>query len=133
MVANVGGGVGVVAAIVTAIASVTAVTRCLDYLQTRTHDWDIVAVATVQEENGMLGAITCPIVGIIAALPLLWLLDLQGTTAMVFMVFAVLPPAVLNFMVSERFNQEPQRVASIVLLGNLFALVPIPVMLGFLL
>jgi predicted permease len=82
---------------------------------------------------GMLGAVACPVLGVIAALPLLWLFDLQGTTASVFLVFAVLPPAVLNFMVSEKFGQEPQRVASIVLLGNLFALVSIPVMLAFLL
>jgi endoglucanase len=39
-------------------ASVAAVTACLDYLQVRPHAWDVVAVATVQEETRYLGAIT---------------------------------------------------------------------------
>ncbi|MEJ2746503.1 MAG: M42 family peptidase [Anaerolineae bacterium] len=39
-------------------ASVAAVTVCLDYLHGRSHDWDIVAVATSQEETRLLGAFT---------------------------------------------------------------------------
>lgn len=39
-------------------ASVTAVTVCLEYLQNRTHTWDVVAVATCQEETRLLGAYT---------------------------------------------------------------------------
>ena len=39
-------------------ASVAAVTVCLDYLNGRSHDWDIVAVATSQEETRLLGAYT---------------------------------------------------------------------------
>jgi endoglucanase len=39
-------------------ASVAAATVCLDELQTRPHLWDVVAVATVQEETRLLGAIT---------------------------------------------------------------------------
>lgn len=39
-------------------ASVAALTVCLDYLQGRKHDWDLVAVATAQEETRLLGAYT---------------------------------------------------------------------------
>ncbi|MBK8984574.1 MAG: M20/M25/M40 family metallo-hydrolase [Chloroflexi bacterium] len=39
-------------------ASVAAVTICLEYLHGRTHDWDVVAVATAQEETRLLGAYT---------------------------------------------------------------------------
>ena len=39
------------------------------------------------------------------------------------LVFGALPPAVLNFLFAERYKQEPQRVASIVLIGNLAALI----------
>lgn len=39
-------------------ASVAAVTLALKYLQTRTHTWDVVAVATCQEETRLLGAYT---------------------------------------------------------------------------
>jgi len=39
-------------------ASVAALTRMLALLQTRRHAWDVVAVATVQEEVGLYGATT---------------------------------------------------------------------------
>ncbi|MEA3350655.1 MAG: M42 family peptidase [Chloroflexota bacterium] len=39
-------------------ASVVALTHCLDLLQNRTHAWDVWAVATVQEEETMAGALT---------------------------------------------------------------------------
>ena len=39
-------------------ASVAAVAVSLEYLQGRHHDWDVVAVATAQEETRLLGAFT---------------------------------------------------------------------------
>ena len=39
-------------------ASVAAVTIALDYLSQRSHSWDVIAVATVQEETRLLGAFT---------------------------------------------------------------------------
>lgn len=39
-------------------ASVTAVAVALEYLSRRHHDWDVVAVATAQEETRLLGAYT---------------------------------------------------------------------------
>jgi endoglucanase len=39
-------------------ASVASVTACLEYLQTRNHEWDVYAVASVQEEVGLKGAKT---------------------------------------------------------------------------
>ena len=41
-------------------------------------------------------------------------------------LFAALPPAVFCFMVAEQYQQEPDKVASIVLLGNLAALAFVP-------
>jgi hypothetical protein len=46
-------------------------------------------------------------------------------------VFGALPPAVLNYLMAEQYRQEPERVASIVLLGNLSALAVMPVVLAF--
>ena len=48
-------------------------------------------------------------------------------------LFAALPPAVFCFMVAEQYKQEPDKVASIVLLGNLAALafVPLGLWMGF--
>ena len=48
-------------------------------------------------------------------------------------IFGALPPAVLNFMLAERYDQEPQNVASIVMLGNLASLIVIPLALAFVL
>ena len=82
---------------------------------------------------GMAGALVCPLSGLLIALPLTWWMELPGEQAQVLLLFSVLPPAVLNFMVAERFNQEPQRVASIVLIGNLISVAIIPAALWFIL
>ena len=42
------------------------------------------------------------------------------------LLFGCLPPAVLNFMVAEQFRQEPAKVASIVLIGNVLSIVFVP-------
>lgn len=42
-------------------ASVAAVTVCLDLLQRRRHVWDVYAVATSQEELGIIGGFTSPV------------------------------------------------------------------------
>ena len=39
-------------------ASVAAITVCLEHLNGRNHDWDVLAVATAQEETTFLGAFT---------------------------------------------------------------------------
>lgn len=44
----------------------------------------------------------------------------------VMILFAALPSAVFCFMVAEKYGQEPDNVAAIVLLTNLAALVFVP-------
>jgi hypothetical protein len=61
------------------------------------------------------------------------LLGLQGRDAAMLLVFGALPPAVLNFLFAERYKQEPERVASIVLIGNLAALLFLPLALALVL
>jgi predicted permease len=51
----------------------------------------------------------------------------------VLVLFGALPPAVLNFMLAEKYRQEPSKVASIVIVGNLFAVVAIPLALAYVL
>ncbi|APX94528.1 transporter [Halomonas sp. 1513] len=81
-------------------------------------------------KTGALGAVLCPLSGLIIAAPLVWLLDLTGLQAATLWVFAALPPAVLNYLVAEQYRQEPQKVASLVLIGNLGSLVVMPIVLG---
>ncbi|MDC9720832.1 MAG: AEC family transporter [Gammaproteobacteria bacterium] len=82
---------------------------------------------------GLIGAVLCPISGIIMAVAAQTLLQLPPQQYAVLLVFGALPPAVLNYMVAEQYQQEPKRVASIVLIGNLVALISIPFTLTFVL
>ncbi len=76
---------------------------------------------------GIVGGATCAIAGLAMAAILVPLLHLDATQAGLLFLFGCLPPAVLNFMVAEQFNQEPAKVASIVMIGNLLSLVFVPI------
>ncbi len=82
---------------------------------------------------GLAGALVCPLTGLAFALPLAFLLDLPEIQFAQLLVFGALPPAVLNYMVAERYNQEPHLVASIVMMGNLASVAVIPAVLVFVL
>lgn len=75
---------------------------------------------------GVVGAIVCPVAGLLTALLLDAALPLTAAQRGQMYLFAALPPAVFCFMVAEQYQQEPDKVASIVLLGNLAALVFVP-------
>jgi hypothetical protein len=74
-----------------------------------------------------------PLAGMAIAAGVIQLLGLQGREAAMLLVFGALPPAVLNFLFAERYRQEPERVASIVLIGNLAALLFLPLALALVL
>lgn len=76
---------------------------------------------------GVIGGIVCPVTGLIMALVLAPLLGLDATQKGLLILFGALPPAVLNFMVAEQFRQEPAKVASIVLIGNVLSVAFVPI------
>ncbi|MGO2008710.1 AEC family transporter [Vreelandella alkaliphila] len=80
--------------------------------------------------TGLLGALLCPLSGLVIALPLMWLLPLNPLQTAVLLVFAALPPAVLNYLVAEQYKLAPQKVASLVLIGNLGSLIVMPLTLA---
>lgn len=80
--------------------------------------------------TGLLGALLCPLSGLLIALPLAWLLPLDTLGLAVLLVFAALPPAVLNYLVAEQYRLAPHRVASLVLIGNLGSLIVMPLTLA---
>jgi predicted permease len=82
---------------------------------------------------GILGAGLRPAAGLAVALPLLLVLPLEESLARQLVLFAVLPPAVLNYVLAEQYGQEPETVASIVIWGNLASLLTIPLTLAFVL
>ncbi len=79
---------------------------------------------------GLVGAIVSPLSGLVFALPIGYFMNLTQMQYTMLIVFSALPPAVLNYMVAERFNQQPRQVASIVMLGNLGSIIVIPLVLA---
>jgi len=82
---------------------------------------------------GMWGTILAPVSGIIIALALQPWLSLSKEHFAYLIIFAALPPALLNYMVAEKYNQQPGQVASIVLIGNVGSLIVLPITLYYVL
>lgn len=80
---------------------------------------------------GVIGGLARPAIGGVLAALAAWIFDLQGFEAALLIIYGALPPAVMNYLFSERYGQEPDKVASIVLIGNLLAVVVLPVVLAF--
>ncbi len=87
----------------------------------------MVSVSRSSWRIGLLGALVCPLTGLAVALAIDPLLPLQAEQRGLMYIFASLPPAVLNFMVAERYNREPGKVAAIVLVGNIASVVFLPI------
>ena len=75
---------------------------------------------------GLIGGVICPATGIAMAVMLGPLLGLDARQQGLLVLFGCLPPAVLNFMVAEQYRQEPGKVASIVLIGNMLSVLFVP-------
>jgi len=82
---------------------------------------------------GLIGAVFSPVTGILLALGAMFFIDLSPSEQGILFLFGALPPAVLNFMFSERYQQEPSKVASIVIIGNAFSFISIPLTLTYVL
>lgn len=82
---------------------------------------------------GFIGGLATPATGLLVALPWLWLTHPPALLAGLIVLYAALPPAVMNYMLAEHAGQEPERAASIVAVGNAMALVIIPITLWFVL
>ena len=81
--------------------------------------------------SSLLGAAICPLTGLfVAGLLVNWLPMTKEQMGLVFL-FGSLPPAVLNFLVADYYQQEPEKVASIVLVGNIASVIFIPLGLLF--
>lgn len=77
----------------------------------------------------LVAAVVRPLAGIATAALFGWLFSLPALQTAELIVFGSLPPAVMNYMFAERYNQEPQKVASIVMIGNIAGLIFIPLAL----
>ena len=80
---------------------------------------------------GLVGAALCPLAGMVIAWAVAPLLGVDDMQAGMLLIFGALPPAVLNYIFAEKYKQEPERVASIVMIGNTASLLFIPMALFF--
>ena len=79
---------------------------------------------------GLLGALARPLIGLTIAIPLAWALGLEGAARGQLLLFAALPPAVMQFMLADRYHQEPDKVGAMIMLGNALAVVFVPLALA---
>ncbi len=80
-------------------------------------------------QQGVAVAVLCPVVGVGLALLLINLVPLSPMHQSILILFGALPPAVMNFMLAEQYNRDPDAVASMVLIGNMGSILVIPAVL----
>jgi predicted permease len=69
--------------------------------------------------------------GFACALIFLTLLDAEGLDRKVLLLYSVMPPAVMNAVIAERYQTDPALVASAITLGTLVSVAAIPAVLVF--
>lgn len=79
---------------------------------------------------GILGAVLRPTVGMLVAAAAAAVARLPADQTALLLVFGSLPPAVLNYMFAEAYNVEPDKVATIVLIGSAASVITLPLALA---
>lgn len=79
---------------------------------------------------GIAGAAITPVSGMLAAWGFGELAGISSTDMDYLLLFSALPSAVSNFILAERYGQEPDKVASIVMIGNASAIIFVPIALA---
>lgn len=82
-------------------------------------------------KTGMLAALLAPVCGAVIVLALLPFIELTRLEQGALFLFGTLPPAVLNYIFSEHYKQEPSKVAAMVIFGNAFCIISIPLALAY--
>lgn len=82
---------------------------------------------------GFLGTFVRFASGILLTWLLAMMLGLQGEQKALLIIFGALPPAMINYVFAERYQQGPDEVAAIVLIGNIAAVLVIPLVLALVL
>lgn len=82
---------------------------------------------------GLVMAVFCPVVGVSLAVLLCEVIPMSQLHQNILVLFGALPPAVINFMLAEQYDREPESVASMVLIGNMMSVVSLPLALLYVL
>ncbi len=80
---------------------------------------------------GLISSVLSLITGAITFAVIYYSFTLTLLEIQMMVLFTMLPPAVMNYLFSERFNVKPEQVAAMVLYGNFFSLITLPILLAF--
>lgn len=75
---------------------------------------------------GVKSSILAMLVRMISVYVILMVIPVQGIERGALILFACLPPAVFNFMLADKFDIEPNKVASTVIIGHILSLAFLP-------
>ncbi|CAH8187956.1 AEC family transporter [Vibrio aestuarianus] len=78
---------------------------------------------------GVISSLLSLATGAVSFLLIYYFIPLPTMQLQMMVLFTMLPPAVMNYLFAERFNIEPTNVASMVLFGNFFCLITLPILL----
>lgn len=81
--------------------------------------------------TGLLSTLQSLLTGLAAFLIIYWWIPLPPLQMQMMVLFTMLPAAVMNYLFAERFHIEPEQVASMVLFGNFFSVLTLPILLWF--
>ena len=82
---------------------------------------------------GLIGGILSPLSGLAMAFIVMSFFEYTPLQRDLLILFSVLPPAVLNVILAEKYKQDSTMVASVVAIGTIISIVYIPIVLYFLL
>ena len=72
------------------------------------------------------------LVGVMLGIFVVWIFKLDGVAAKVVILQSAMPPAIFNFVLAEKYNQDSKTVASIILAGTILSIITTPIILFFL-
>lgn len=80
---------------------------------------------------GLISTGTSLLTGAITFAVILWLIPLAHIEMQMMVLFTMLPPAVMNYLLAERYQLDGSTVAAMVLYGNVLSLFTMPILLWF--
>ncbi|OZB45270.1 MAG: hypothetical protein B7X60_09285, partial [Polynucleobacter sp. 39-45-136] len=78
---------------------------------------------------GVIATALSIVLRLIVAYMVMWAFPLESIQMGALIIFAGLPPAVFNYILADRHNQEPHKVASIVMVGHLLSVIYLPLVI----
>ncbi|GAA4877054.1 AEC family transporter [Ferrimonas pelagia] len=78
---------------------------------------------------GLLGTGISLLTGAVSFGLIYWWIPLPTLHLQMMLLFAMLPPAVMNYLFAERYNIEPQKASNIILFGNFLSVITLPILL----